>query len=82
MYGSGAAIGMVATPVALLTTLLVLQQVHIAFCAAGRGSAMRSTAGWLIAATAPPAIAATTPASALSLSHSLVVSLFWFVRLS
>ena len=72
MYGNGARIGMlpIITKTALLTTLLVQHQALPACCAVAVGATMRGTAGRLTASPAPPAIATTTAASALYLSHS------------
>ena len=59
MCGNGAAIGM-----APIITAKALERIHkdplpapTAFVAAGRGTAARSTAGWLIAASTAPVIA-------------------------
>ena len=72
MCGSGARIGMLPIIIKIAQKKTPKEQTLelTACCAAAVGTAMRNTAGRLTASTALPAIAATTTASALCVSHS------------
>ena len=67
MYGNGAMIGMILIIIKTVQRMILMapHPAPAAFVAAGRGSAARRAAGWLVAATAAPAIASTSLAFVL-----------------